>query len=70
MLSRYLFVYLTFSMTLEEVIAGCEEAWEFFSGVFRVVVPEYVPRNISGFCARSRYVAGGGRPAVIPGMNG
>ena len=38
--SRYLFVYLTFSMTLEEVIAGCEEAWEFFSGVFRVVVPD------------------------------
>jgi transposase len=37
--SRYLFVYLTFSMTLEEVIAGCEEAWAFFGGVFRVVVP-------------------------------
>src|SRR4249919_434000 len=44
--SRYLFVYLTFSMTLEEVIAGCEDAWAFFGGVFRVVVPEYVPRNI------------------------
>ena len=38
--SRYMFVYLTFSMTLEEVIAGCEDAWEFFSGVFRVVVPD------------------------------
>ena len=37
-----MFVYLTFSMTLEEVIAGCEEAWEFFSGVFRVVVPDDV----------------------------
>ena len=37
--SRYMFVYLTFSMTLEEVIAGCEDAWAFFSGVFRVVVP-------------------------------
>ena len=23
--SRYMFVYLTFSMTLEEVIAGCED---------------------------------------------
>src|SRR6266852_5298365 len=31
---------LTFSMTLEEVIAGCEEAWEFFGGVFRVLVPD------------------------------
>jgi hypothetical protein len=30
--SRYMFVHLTFSMTLEEVIAGCEEAWQFFSG--------------------------------------
>jgi transposase len=38
--SRYMFVYLTFSMTLEEVIAGCEEAWQFFGGVFRVVVPD------------------------------
>src|SRR6266581_4603537 len=38
--SRHMFVYLTFSMTLEEVIAGCEDAWEFFSGVFRVVVPD------------------------------
>lgn len=38
--SRYMFVYLTFSMTLEEVIAGCEEAWRFFGGVFRVVVPD------------------------------
>ena len=41
-----MFVYLTFSMTLEEVIAGCEEAWAFFGGVFRVVVPENVPRHI------------------------
>src|SRR6266571_4601402 len=38
--SRYMFVYLTFSMTLEEVIAGCEDAWQFLSGVFRVVVPD------------------------------
>ena len=38
--SRYMFVYLTFSMTLEEVIAGCEEAWQFFGGIFRVAVPD------------------------------
>ena len=47
--SRFMFVYLTFSMTLEEVIAGCEEAWEFFSGVFRVVVPD----NMSPVVARA-----------------
>jgi hypothetical protein len=40
LLLRYMFVYLTFSMTLEEVIAGCEDAWQFFSGVFRVVIPD------------------------------
>ena len=39
-------MYLTFSMTLEEVIAGCEDAWAFFGGVFAVVIPENVPRNI------------------------
>jgi len=38
--SRCLFVYLTFSMTLEEVIAGCEDASEFFGGVLRVMVPD------------------------------
>ena len=38
--SRFMFVYLTFSMTLEEVIAGCEDAWQFFGGVFRVAVPD------------------------------
>ena len=47
--SRYMFVYLTFSMTLEEVIAGCEDAWQFFSGVFRVVVPD----NMSPVVARA-----------------
>ncbi len=44
-----MFVYLTFSMTLEEVIAGCEDAWQFFSGVFRVLVPD----NMSPVVARA-----------------
>ena len=58
--SRYMFACLTFSMTLEEVIAGCEAAWAFFGGVFAVVVPENVPRNIfrlvcpAALCARRR----------------
>jgi Mu transposase, C-terminal domain len=38
--SRFMFVYLTFSMTLEEVIAGCEDAWAYYGGVFAVVVPD------------------------------
>ena len=28
--SRHMFVYLTYSQTLAEVIAGCEAAWAFF----------------------------------------
>jgi transposase len=38
--SRYCFVYLTFSQTTEEVIAGCEQAWAFFGGVFKIIVPD------------------------------
>ena len=45
-LSRYCFVYLTFSQTTAAVIAGCEAAWSFFGGMFPVLVPENVPRNI------------------------
>jgi hypothetical protein len=44
--SRYCFAYLTFSQTVEEVIAGCEEAWIFFGGVFKILVPENVAGNI------------------------
>src|SRR5438093_11292024 len=39
-LSRYCFVYLTFSQTTAEVIAGCEAAWAFFGGMFTVLVPD------------------------------
>jgi hypothetical protein len=38
--SRHMFVWLTYSQTLAALIAGCEAAWEFFGGVFRVVVPD------------------------------
>src|ERR1700675_601483 len=38
--SRHMFVWLTFSQTLEAIIAGCEAAWRFFDGVFRVLIPD------------------------------
>jgi transposase len=38
--SRHMFVYPTHRQTLEEVIAGFEAAWEFFEGVFAVVIPD------------------------------
>jgi hypothetical protein len=39
-LSRHLFVWLTFSQTLTAVIAGCEAAWAFFGGAYRVLIPD------------------------------
>jgi transposase len=38
--SRHMFVWLTYSQTLSAVIAGCEAAWEFFGGVFKVLIPD------------------------------
>jgi transposase len=38
--SRHVFVWLTFSQTLDALIAGCEAAWGFFGGCFRVLVPD------------------------------
>lgn len=38
--SRHMFVWLTYSQTLASVIAGCEAAWSFFGGVFKVIVPD------------------------------
>jgi transposase len=38
--SRHLFVWLSFRQRLEDMIAGCEAAWRFFGGVFRVVIPD------------------------------
>lgn len=38
--SRHTFVWLSFSQTLAAVISGFEEAWRFFAGVFRVVIPD------------------------------
>lgn len=36
--SRHQFVWLTFTQAFEEVVEGFERAWEFFGGVFRVVI--------------------------------
>ena len=38
--SRYCFVFLTFSQTTAAVIAGCEAAWAFYGGMFRVLIPD------------------------------
>lgn len=38
--SRHMFVWLTYSQTLSAVIAGCEAAWAYFGGVFKVLIPD------------------------------
>lgn len=38
--SRHMFVWLSFRQTLDDVIAGCEAAWVFFGGMFKVLVPD------------------------------
>ena len=51
--SRHMFVWVTHRETLEDVIAGCEAAWAFFGGVFRVMVPD----NLSPVVASADAVA-------------
>ena len=38
--SRHMFVWLSYSQNLGAVIAGCEAAWAFFGGVFKVLIPD------------------------------
>jgi hypothetical protein len=39
-LSRHMYVHLSHSQTLADVIAGCQAAWVYFGGVFKVLVPD------------------------------
>jgi transposase len=38
--SRHMFVWLSLRQTLDAVIAGCEAAWVFFGGIFKVLIPD------------------------------
>jgi transposase len=38
--SRHMFVWLSFTQALADVIEGCEAAWRSFGGVFRVLIPD------------------------------
>jgi len=38
--SRHMFVWLSLRQTLADVIAGCEAAWVFFGGIFKVLIPD------------------------------
>lgn len=38
--SRHRFVYPVFQETTESAIEACEEAWEYFGGIFHVLIPD------------------------------
>jgi transposase len=57
--SRHMFVWLSYSQTLTAVIAGCQAAWEFFGGVFAVLIPDNLKPVIAAADAvNPRFTAG------------
>jgi transposase len=74
--SRHMFVWLTYSQTLDAVIAGCEAAWEFFGGVFKVLIPDNLkavvtdpdavnPRLSTGWLDYAQHAGFGTDPARV-----
>jgi transposase len=58
--SRHMFVWLSFTQTLAAFIAGCEAAWVFFGGVFKVLVPDNASAIVAAADAvNPRFTAGG-----------
>ena len=45
--SRHRFVYPTFEETTARAIEACEAAWEFFGGIFKVLIPDNTPAIIT-----------------------
>jgi transposase len=57
--SRHMFVWLSFTQTLGAFIAGCEAAWVFFGGVFKVLIPDNAPAIVADADAvNPRFTAG------------
>ena len=46
--SRHMFVWLSFNQTLVAFVAGCEAAWGFFGGVFKVLIPDNASAIVAG----------------------
>ena len=75
-LSRHMFVWLSYSQTLTAVIAGCEAAWTFFGGCFKVLIPDNLtpvvpkadaltPRFSQGWLDYAQHVGFGTNPARV-----
>jgi len=57
--SRHMFVWLSFTQTLAALVAGCEAAWVFFGGVFKVLIPDNASAIVAGADAvNPRFTAG------------
>jgi transposase len=57
--SRHMFVWLSFTQTLAALVAGCEAAWVFFDGVFKVLIPDNAPAIVADADAvNPRFTAG------------
>jgi transposase len=57
--SRHMFVWLSFTQTLAAFTAGCEAAWMFFGGVFKVLIPDNASAIVAGADAvNPRFTAG------------
>jgi len=57
--SRHMYVHLTHGQTLADVIAGCEAAWSFFGGVFKVLIPDNLkPVVLQADATNPRFTAG------------
>ena len=74
--SRHMFVWLTHAQTLAAVIAGCEAAWGFFGGVFKVLIPDNLtpvvvaadpvnPRLSTGWLDYAQHAGFGTDPARV-----
>ncbi len=74
--SRHMFVWLTYSQTLAAVIAGCQAAWGFFGGAFKVLIPDNLkpvvtdadpvnPRLSKGWLDYAQHVGFGTDPARV-----
>ena len=74
--SRHMFVWLTYSQTLTAVVAGCEAAWTYFGGCFRVLVPDNMkavvtnadavnPQLSNGWLDYAQHVGFGTDPARV-----
>ena len=75
-LSRHMFVWLSYSQTLTTVVAGCEAAWGFFGGAFKVLIPDNLtpvvtkadavnPRLSAGWLDYAQHVGFGTDPARV-----